>query len=308
MECCNEGCIKMSDLISVIIPTFNRADLIGKSISSVLNQTYKNFELIIVDDGSTDNTFSVVKGFEDQRIKYIKQENSGACCARNNGINHSNGKYIAFHDSDDIWHDDKLQSQLDCILRVNADVVCCRMNRYFEDGFVRKEPYSIETGFLSKDMSPLGISTQTIFGKAEVFKTLLFDECMPRLQDFEIMLRILKKYNVYVMEEAKVDGFVQSDSISLNPKKLYFAIRLLVEKHIDIMNENKMISNQLGENLMRVIPEITFSDRSLRKEMASLSLKLNKTVKNLICYFMFRIHLYDFYYKLVKNRRLKKYV
>ena len=89
--------------VSVVIPTFNRADTIGDSIKSVLEQTFKDFEVIVVDDGSTDGTESVVAAFGDSRIKYIMQDNAGACAARNNGIRHANGEYIAFQDSDDYW-------------------------------------------------------------------------------------------------------------------------------------------------------------------------------------------------------------
>ena len=92
----------IKNLVSVIIPTYNRAHLIKRSAMSVLNQTYSNLELIIVDDGSTDNTEEVVKSIDDNRVIYIKQPNQGACAARNNGIDHAKGEFIAFQDSDDV--------------------------------------------------------------------------------------------------------------------------------------------------------------------------------------------------------------
>jgi len=104
--------------ISVIIPTFNREKLIGNSIKSVLNQTLKNFELIIVDDGSTDNTKEVVDKFQDKRIKYIKLDtNQGASNARNIGIKNAKGKYMSFQDSDDIFYPNKLEIQLNNIIK-----------------------------------------------------------------------------------------------------------------------------------------------------------------------------------------------
>jgi len=90
--------------VSVIIPTYNRAHLIGRAIQSVLNQTYQDFELIVVDDGSTDNTNEVIKEFsqKDKRILYIKHDkNKGGSAARNTGIKAARGEYIAFQDSDD---------------------------------------------------------------------------------------------------------------------------------------------------------------------------------------------------------------
>ena len=109
--------------ISVIIPTFNREKLIGNSIKSVLNQTLKNFELIIVDDGSTDNTKEVVDKFQDKRIKYIKLDtNQGASNARNIGIKNAKGKYMSFQDSDDIFYPNKLEIQLNNIINKKSDL------------------------------------------------------------------------------------------------------------------------------------------------------------------------------------------
>lgn len=100
-------------LVSVVIPTYNRADLIKETIYSVLEQTYDKFEIIVVDDGSSDNTKEVVRDIKDERIKYFYQENKGLpAAARNAGLRQSKGEFIAFLDSDDLWKPDKLQKQL----------------------------------------------------------------------------------------------------------------------------------------------------------------------------------------------------
>ena len=99
--------------ISVIIPTYNRAHLIGKAVKSVLSQTYQDFEIIVVDDGSTDNTEEIVKSFTDYKIYYIcHKHNRGASAARNTGIKASRGEYIAFLDSHDEWLPEKLDKQI----------------------------------------------------------------------------------------------------------------------------------------------------------------------------------------------------
>ena len=116
--------------VSVVIPTFNRADTIGDSIKSVLEQTFKDFEVIVVDDGSTDGTESVVAAFGDSRIKYIMQDNAGACAARNNGIRHANGEYIAFQDSDDYWMPRKLERQLQNISLHDSKIDICILRGY----------------------------------------------------------------------------------------------------------------------------------------------------------------------------------
>src|SRR5688572_8916034 len=100
-------------LVSIILATYNRAQLIGESISSVLNQTYGNWELIIVDDGSDDQTAEVVKELHEPRVKYFYVPHTGMLGAvRNLGIRKAKGEFIAFQDSDDIWREDKLAVQL----------------------------------------------------------------------------------------------------------------------------------------------------------------------------------------------------
>lgn len=103
----------VDDLVSVIMPVHNGADTIGESIDSVLAQTYKQWELIIIDDCSSDHTYEVIAGYSDQRIRYLNlQQNCGVAQARNKGIKMAKGRYIAFLDSDDIWLPEKLCHQL----------------------------------------------------------------------------------------------------------------------------------------------------------------------------------------------------
>lgn len=99
-------------LVSVIIPTFNRAHMLADAIDSVTQQTYQTIEIIIVDDGSTDNTAEFVANYQDPRIRYISQENTGAAAARNRGINASQGDYIAFLDSDDMYKADCIEKKI----------------------------------------------------------------------------------------------------------------------------------------------------------------------------------------------------
>ena len=176
-----------TDLISVIIPTYNRAHLIKRSAESVLNQTYKNIELIIVDDGSTDNTKEVIDSIKDERIVYIKQENQGCCAARNKGIDTAKGKYIAFQDSDDVWHLDKLEKQIQILKENNVDVVFCKIFKY-GNLFKKIVPKQIKAGLLSKDTLPINVFPQTLFGVKEVFLNNKFDESMKAIEDFEILL------------------------------------------------------------------------------------------------------------------------
>ncbi len=122
-------------LISVVLPTFNRKRLLPRAINSVLNQTYKNLELIIIDDGSTDNTEEIVKAYSDTRIRYCKQKlNRGGSAARNAGIKLAKGELISFQDSDDEWLPEKLERQVRKFSEVGDDVgvIYCGYESVFE--------------------------------------------------------------------------------------------------------------------------------------------------------------------------------
>jgi len=108
-------------LVSVVIPTYNRAKFVTKAIESVLAQTYKDYEIIVVDDGSTDNTKEVLEPYMD-KIRYIYRENAGVSAARNTGIRAAFGQWIAFLDSDDVWQPEKLTFQMRCVERTDAKV------------------------------------------------------------------------------------------------------------------------------------------------------------------------------------------
>ena len=115
----------MKDLISIITPTYNCAKFIGVTIESVMKQTYENWEMIIVDDASTDNTEEIVRRYDDKRIKYVKLEkNSGAAIARNKAMKLAQGKYMAFLDSDDIWKENKLEKQINFMEEHNYNITC----------------------------------------------------------------------------------------------------------------------------------------------------------------------------------------
>ena len=125
----------MNSLVSAIIPTYNSVNYISEAINSVLNQTYKNCEIIVVDDGSTDNTRKTVENYirkYPHKIKYFYQENKGPSAARNKGIKEARGNYIAFLDSDDLWLPDKLEKQISLFMKdVSLKLTYC--GGYYED-------------------------------------------------------------------------------------------------------------------------------------------------------------------------------
>lgn len=116
----------MTDLVSIIVPIFNSEKYIEAIIKQILKQTYENIELILVNDGSTDNSESIVKSFlNDSRIKYISQTNGGPSKARNTGLKHVNGQYITFIDSDDSIAPDYIEKLYNGIIEFDSDICCC---------------------------------------------------------------------------------------------------------------------------------------------------------------------------------------
>lgn len=225
----------INEKISVIIPTYNRGYLIANSIKSVLNQTYKNLEVIVVDDGSTDNTKEVVDKFNDKRIKYIKLiENTGGSNARNIGILNANGKYISFQDSDDIYYPDKLESQFKNIINKKTDLDFCKIKVIFKNSYLfypnRLQEESISNGNILNELISKGnfISTQAILIEKNFIKKYLFDPSMPRLQDFELILRMFPKVKISYTNRILVELHQQNDSISRSPKKFKKALDILL--------------------------------------------------------------------------------
>ncbi len=121
--------------ISVIIPTYNRKEKLPACVDSVLAQTYQNIEVLVVDDASTDGTEELFREISDPRVKYLRyEENHGACYARNYGAERSDGELIAFQDSDDTWHPDKLEKQVRFLEETQVDMCFCGMNRIATNG------------------------------------------------------------------------------------------------------------------------------------------------------------------------------
>src|SRR5438270_1336965 len=110
-------------LVSIVIPTYNRAAIISRTIDNIFRQTYPNFEVIVIDDGSTDDTQSVLKRYHD-RVRVVRQSNAGPAIARNNGARVAAGEIIAFQDSDDLWEPTKLQRQV-ALLETDTSIPCC---------------------------------------------------------------------------------------------------------------------------------------------------------------------------------------
>ncbi len=205
-------------MVSVVIPTYNRAHLLARSINSVLKQSIDDIEIIVVDDGSTDNTQCLIESMNDKRIKYFKQEKSGACRARNIGIEESNGELIAFQDSDDEWFPNKLDSQLKYLKETNADFTFCE---YYK--ITPEETKVVPDGLISKyltleqELEKNYVGTPTILMKKEVAKNIRFDETLKRFQDWDFTIKVLKNnYIVSYQNTPLMNAYDNGNSITNN--------------------------------------------------------------------------------------------
>lgn len=224
--------------VSVIIPTYNRAHLVGRAIQSVLEQTYQNFEIIVVDDASTDDMEEVVKGFSDQRIHYFRHEqNKGGGAARNTGVKKARGDFIAFLDSDDEWFPSKIEKQLRIFYKGNAKLgaIGTGISIYSTRHESKIKIPSGSFGNIHKKLlqgNSWPGSTSTIMIKRECFKKVgLFDELLEAGQEYDLYIRIAKHYYFDVVRELLVKKLKVAHSISSNMNARLQGCKMLLLKH-----------------------------------------------------------------------------
>ena len=225
--------------VSVIIPTYQHAHFVGQAVESVLAQTYKDYEIIVVDDGSTDNTCEVLAEFGD-RITVIYQENRGLSAARNTGIRASKGQYVAFLDADDIWLPEKLEKQIPLFERdESVGLVSSDMFFFDENGLrMHKNGLRPETGF---DWVPpkSGMVYSTLFVQNYILMPTVvvrrccfddvgfFDEELSSYEDHDMWLRIAKNWAVdYVNEPLAMYRLSATQMHTNSERMLYNMIRV----------------------------------------------------------------------------------
>ncbi|MGY8813338.1 MAG: glycosyltransferase family 2 protein, partial [Gammaproteobacteria bacterium] len=185
--------------ISVIIPTYNRLESLLRALESVLNQSYQAYEIIIVDDGSTDQTADYIKR-NFSNVKYLYQSNTGVSSARNTGIEHSSGDWLAFLDSDDQWHKDKLMHQSNLLVNnpdyliIHSDEIWIRNGKRIN----QKKKHQRRSGYIFQDCLRLCvISPSSVIIHKSIFKDIgLFNQSFPACEDYDLWLRICYKYPV----------------------------------------------------------------------------------------------------------------
>ena len=282
-------------MVSVIVPTFNRKKTIIRAINSILNQTYIDVEIIVVDDCSTDDTQKVVNSLNSNKIKYVKHDkNRGACAARNTGIKLAKGEYIAFLDSDDEWLPEKLEKQINFLKSNDADIVFCSHISYHDNKKIIFPNHKIYNNDLFKKLLYGNfITTGSILGKAECFHKVNFDLRLPRLQDWDLMINMVQNFSIQHLNEILTVNYVQKDSITKDNKKGLEAIKIIYSK----LQNSSYMSNKLKANFFAQMGGFAVKANMPASQYFKQSLSNKISFKTFIKYIVCRLGVQNLFFK-----------
>lgn len=210
-------------MISVVIPLYNKEKSIKDTVQSVLNQTYQDFELIIVNDGSNDDSLNVIQSIKDPKIRIINKENAGVSSARNEGIQCAKNEYISFLDGDDIWSKDHLQILANAIMTNDSDQIggfgttfYKSKKKEFDYNLVKEsKPNLIKDyfTFMSTPKSRFNSSTLMV-KKSKVIESGLFNENLKYGEDVELWYRLFKKFKLVYIDTITTIYFIAAENRS----------------------------------------------------------------------------------------------
>jgi glycosyltransferase involved in cell wall biosynthesis len=254
-EVAQASCYQSSGKVAAVIPVRNRAAMIGDAIRSALAQTYPLKEIIIVDDGSTDNTAEVVRSFTDRRVKLIQQGRRGACAARNVGWRATDAEWIGFLDSDDIWMAEKIQHQMECAVRDETISACFvgfrekTRNGYGATSDPVAQAVSIEGLRMGNGVGPTSIC---MVRRSALEQVEGWDESLPSCQDWDLWLKLSKVGALAVVPTCLVEFNQDSD-------------RRISRDADSILHGHRIVFN-------RIIREAHWSERPLLSAMHAVRL------------------------------------
>lgn len=228
-------------LVSVVLPTYNRAGLLARSIGSVLAQSVRDLELVVVDDGSRDNTRDVVAAFGDPRIRYVHRSNGGVAAARNTGVSAARGKYLAFQDSDDEWLLDKLERQLATLESTDGSAMCvCGMMRIMGSRRIGQRIFSYprapsdwKSGLDHRRVirSAVAYTQSWLVPRQSVLDVGGFREDLSIWDDWELLIRLSMRLDIRLMKEPLVISERMEDSLSLDTNRFLHDMELILRDY-----------------------------------------------------------------------------
>jgi len=238
--------------VSVVIPTYNRANLLMSAVSSVLDQSYSDFEIVIVDDGSKDDTEERIKALGECRIKYFRNSvNKGVSAVRNIGITNSAGEYIAFLDDDDEWLPGKLERQVDILDNGPSNLGLVYTGSLSVDlatGSLIETTIPRYKGNVLNDLAVLNfIPTSSVLVRRECFTKIgLFDENLSYGEDFDLWIRISTEFLIDYIRDPLLIHKDHPQTTTANNKKVAVNVRRILDKHSALFASNKKgLSNYL---------------------------------------------------------------
>jgi len=252
-------------LVSIVIPAFNNAEYIEQTVQSALDQTYLNIEVIVVDDGSTDNTLEILKVFED-KIRIIAQDNGGPASARNAGIKESRGEYIAFLDGDDLFFDNKIEIQMNIFESYGQiALIYSNIQKIDEEDVPLKTEYKRRrpTGDIFKRLfrkNRIPLST-VIVKKSALDEVGLFDEDpeLISVEDYDLWLRFAARFPAYYTSRTLVKYRIHSQGISRNINRSFLGEQKVILNNWDAYkSQYPYDAGLLNERLARLYFEFGF--------------------------------------------------
>ncbi len=297
---------------SVIIPLFNKEKYVLKTIKSILNQTFQDFEIIIVDDGSTDNSVNIIKSIKSEKIKLIKQVNQGASVARNNAINASNGTYIATLDSDDEWQNNHLSELKKCITSFSKAVLfCTNYNIKRHNAFITNTKFNfqfdqdcliIDDFFKANIINFIPTSSSVAFKKEDFLKINGYNTNLRTGQDIDLWIKFglmgaiafnpktTMLYNYYDQTSLSNSNYNEDRYLLISNYKLQEKDNASLKLYLDINRYALAIRYKLlgqTKEAKKVIKEIDFSNLNFKQKIlallpANILVYLKKTQRFLI--------------------------
>lgn len=224
--------------ISVIIPTHNRAGFLPTAIGSVLRQSFQDFEILVVDDASSDGTANIRERFPDTRIRWLRHDAPrGGAAARNTGIVHSTGEYIAFLDDDDEWLPEKLARQMEVMFKSAPEVAAVYTGYLVVDrasGKISGRMKPRQRGDLSQALlaaNPIGGTSCMLLKRSCLKQVGLFDESLPSFQDRDLWIRISRKFHFDYVPDALLNYYVHGKKVWTNLEALERGLEIMLRKY-----------------------------------------------------------------------------
>ena len=238
--------------ISVVIPTFNRISLVARAIDSVLKQSLNPYEIIVVDDGSDDGTSEMIQN-KYKSIKLIQQQNNGVSAARNNGIKHAKGDWIALLDSDDEWTEKKLENQVDRLIKTPKYDFCHTNEIWIRNGVrvnQRKKHEKYGGYIFDKCLDICRISPSSVLFRKNILDHVgWFDDQLPVCEDYDLWLRITAEYRILFIDDPLIIKYGgHDDQLSHGVEGIEFfrikSLENLLERS-ELSTDNRILSIQM---------------------------------------------------------------